>query len=358
MFRQSLATVQRYMLRLSLLLLTMFGSICSDASALQRSDPQTLPLFGVAINPRVVAQTPDFLSYYGVQSVTPDNAMKMEAIGGCDGRFDFSVADQLVDYANAHGFQLHGHTVVWHKQTSWCADLYTKADYEAYVRTVVGHFCGRVASMDIVNEALGGATRYRTAEESVWKRLYDNEDYIFDAFRWSREACPDMKLYYNDYLIEWGAKSDRMLSLIRRLAHEGLIDGVGFQGHFDRHAKLDRFAEVMDHVSELGLEFAISELDVRLGEPYWELTEADLQVQADIYREVAELCLERPACVRLTVWGIDDGHSWINTDPEFGQIPDAALLFDRDYWPKPAYCDGLQDVLELPEGDCPLVELG
>jgi len=31
----------------------------------------------------------------------------------------------------------------------------------------------------------------------------------------------------------------------------------------------------------------------------------------------------RPACVRLTVWGIDDGHSWVNIDPEFDQIPDA-----------------------------------
>ncbi len=323
---------------------------------MQRSATESLPLFGVAINSRVAAEVPDFLSYYGVGSVTPDNAMKMEAIGGCDGWFDFAVADQLVEYASSREFQVHGHAVVWHRQTSWCADQYTKADYETYVRTVVGHFCGRVASMDIVNEALGSTTRYRTAEESVWKRLYGNEDYIRDAFAWARESCPEMKLYYNDYLIEWGAKADRMLSLVRRLASEDLIDGVGFQGHFDRHAKLERFAETMDKVAELGLEIAISELDVRLGEPYWDLTDSDLQTQADIYRKVAELCRERPACVRLTVWGIDDGHSWINVDPEFGQIPDAPLLFDRYFWPKPAYCDGLRDVLQLPAGDCQLVQ--
>ena len=343
------------MSHLGLLVLMLFSAAFSGANAMQRPDPETAPLFGVAINSRVVAEIPGFLPYYGVQSVTPDNAMKMETIGGCDGWFDFSAADQLVDYANANGFELHGHTVVWHRQTSWCADSYTKDDYETYVRTVAGHFCGRVPSMDVVNEALGSTSRYRTAEESVWKRLYGNDEYIADAFRWVRDTCPEMKLYYNDYLIEWGAKSQRMLALVRQLAAEGLIDGVGFQSHFDRHAKLERFAAVMDAVTELGLEFAITELDVRLNESYWELTEADLQEQADIYREVARLCMERPACVRLTVWGIDDGHSWINTDPEFDQIPDAPLLFDREYWPKPAYCDGIQPVLGLPEGDCPLI---
>jgi endo-1,4-beta-xylanase len=341
-------------LRIAVLLLavTLLPAGQTAATA-QDSGASNRPLFGVAINARVIEQLPDFLTYYGVESVTPDNAMKMEVIGGCDGVFDFSAADRLLDYAEQRGFQVHGHTVVWHKQTSWCADTFTRADFESYVRTVVGNFCGRVASMDIVNEALGSRTRYRTAEESVWKRLYGNEEYIFDAFRWARESCPEMKLYYNDYLIEWGPKSTRMLGLVRRLADEGLIDGVGFQSHLDLNAKLDEFAQVMDEVAALGLEFAVSELDVRLARPYWELTGDDLQAQAEIYREVARLCRERPACVRLTVWGIDDGHSWINTDPEFGGVPDAPLLFDRDYWPKPAYCTGIREVLSLPPGDCP-----
>lgn len=329
----------------------------SDMLAKQ-SEIEHAPQFGVAINARVTSQIPDFLPYYGVQSVTPDNAMKMEVIGGCDGWFDFSGADQLIDYAELYGFELHGHAVVWHRQTSWCVDSYTKADYETYVRTVVGHFCGRVATMDVVNEALGKDDPFRTEDESAWRRLYGNDDYIADAFRWARETCPEMKLYYNDYLIEWGEKSKRMLALVEQLSAEGLIDGVGFQSHFDRRVKFDRFAEVMERVADLGLEIAISELDVRMGEPYWDLTEEDFLAQADIYRRIAELCKQQPACVRLTVWGIDDEHSWINVDPEFGMIPDAPLLFDRGYWPKPAYCDGIQDVLNLPEGDCPLVQGG
>lgn len=328
------------------------GQIPAGAQETERPGPR----FGVAVNARIAVQLPDFPAYYGVQSVTPDNAMKMETIGGCDGLFDFSQADSLLDYAEAYGFAVHGHAIVWHRQTSWCAESYTRSDLEVYVRTVTGHFCGRVASMDVVNEALGRDTRYRTTDESVWRRLYGNDEYIFDAFRWARETCPQMELYYNDYLIEWGTKSSHMLDLVRQLVDAGLIDGVGFQSHLDLNAKLDEFAVVMDQVAALGLEFSISELDVRLAKPYWELTAGDLLAQAAVYRDLAVLCAERPACVRFTVWGIDDEHSWINTDPEFGGIPDAPLLFDREYWPKPAFCDGIQDALALPEGDCPLVQ--
>ncbi len=346
------------LLRVAIVTLVVSSGLTASAAVEQTPENAERPLFGVAINARAIAQIPEFPRYYGVQSVTPDNAMKMETIGGCDGWFDFAPADQLLAYADERGFQLHGHTLLWHEQTSWCADLYTKADLENYVRTVVGHYCGRVPTMDVVNEALGNESRYRLPEESVWARLYGDHGYIEDAFRWARDACPEMKLYYNDYGIEWGAKSARMLALVRQLASEGLIDGVGFQGHFDLDVKYDDFAEVMDEVAALGLEFAISELDVRFGKPYWEVTEDELLEQAEVYRRVAELCVEQPACVRFTVWGIDDEHSWINTYPSFGGIPDAPLLFDRGYWPKPAYCDGVQDVLQLPEGDCPLVQVG
>ena len=99
------------------------------------------------------------------------------------------------------------------------------------------------------------------------RRLYGDEEYIFNAFRWARETCPEMKLYYNDHLIDWGVKSERKLTLVQPLANEGLIDGVGFQSHLDRHPKLRQFAAVMDLAVELGLGFSTSELELRLPKP-------------------------------------------------------------------------------------------
>ena len=39
---------------------------------------------------------------------------------------------------------------------------------------------------------------------------------------------------------------------------------------------------------------------------------------------------------RITFWGIDDEHSWLNDWPVKGRTA-YPLLFDRDYQPKPAF---------------------
>jgi GH35 family endo-1,4-beta-xylanase len=56
--------------------------------------------------------------------------------------------------------------------------------------------------------------------------------------------------------------------------------------------------------------------------------------------------------VRFTVWGVDDGTSWVNHWWEFGPYDDAPLLFDRNWLPKPAYCQGVRPVFDLPQGAC------
>lgn len=69
----------------------------------------------------------------------------------------------------------------------------------------------------------------------------------------------------NDFNTEGeNAKSNALLSLVKTLKAQNLIDGVGFQSHFivgevptDLQANLQRFADV-------GVDIAITELDVRV----------------------------------------------------------------------------------------------
>jgi endo-1,4-beta-xylanase len=61
----------------------------------------------------------------------------------------------------------------------------------------------------------------------------------------------------------------------------------------------------------------------------------DLQRQADIYREIATVCLSHPGCTAIQTWGFTDKYSWIGSHSKHTQ--GAALLFDRNYLPKPAY---------------------
>ena len=74
-----------------------------------------------------------------------------------------------------------------------------------HIRTVVGHYRGKVAQWDVVNEAIDDQGQLR---DSVWMRVI-GPDYIDLAFRWAHEADPDAKLFYNDYDLEFpGAEGD------------------------------------------------------------------------------------------------------------------------------------------------------
>src|SRR5262249_27333878 len=48
--------------------------------------------------------------------LTPENAMKWSAIHPGQGRYSWTQADALVNFAADNGMAVHGHTLVWHSQ--------------------------------------------------------------------------------------------------------------------------------------------------------------------------------------------------------------------------------------------------
>ena len=61
----------------------------------------------------------------------------------------------------------------------------------------------------------------------------------------------------------------------------------------------------------------------------------DLQLQADIYRQIATACVSHPGCTAIQTWGFTDKYSWIGSHSK--KTEGAALPFDRNYRSKPAY---------------------
>jgi endo-1,4-beta-xylanase len=268
-------------------------------------------------------------------AVTPENEMKWDATEPQRGHFAFGAADRIVAFAAAHGLRVRGHTLVWHNQLpGWLANKkLTGARLVAALRdhidTVVGHFRGRVAQWDVVNEAIGDDLRLR---HDIWlDRL--GPGYIALAFRLAHAADPNAELFYNDYGAEGaGAKADAVYRLVKMLKSEGVpIGGVGLQGHVSTapipglKANLERFAA-------LGLDIVLSEVDVRLrGKP---VTAAQLRQQADAYARIGQACTAVPRCRGIVVWGLDDDDSWIpQAFPGYG----SATLFDGHLHPKPAF---------------------
>jgi endo-1,4-beta-xylanase len=261
--------------------------------------------------------------------------MKWEVVEPTRGSFDWSGADEIVAFAQAHNQKVRGHTLLWHNQLpGWLTGgTFTKAQLsdilQQHIAAEMGRYAGKIYAWDVVNEVFNADGTRRV---DLWQTTIGDE-YIADAFKWARAADPAAKLYINDYDVEGiNPKSDALYNLVKTLKSQGVpIDGVGIQAHYDASIPFPTdIAENMKRFADLGLDVAITELDVRIDTPS---DAAELAQQADYYGQTVSACVALPRCVGITVWGFDDRYSWVPmTFPGKGD----ADLYDASLAPKPA----------------------
>lgn len=292
---------------------------------------------GTAVNLSALAQSGAYRDKlrHEFNSVTPENVMKWSRVEPQRGQYHWEPADALVELAEQGNQAVRGHTLVWHGSLpGWLTGgSFSRAELRALLRThietMVGRYAGRVQAWDVVNEPLDANGDLRA---SFWlDRL--GPGYIADAFRWARAADPSAKLYLNDFEISYAnPKRQGLYDLVRDLRAQGVpIDGVGFQNHQPLHSQMRQLDDTLRLFAGLGVEVAITELDVRMELP---VTSAKLATQAERYATATAACVAVRACVSLTGWGFTDAHSWVpSAIPGWG----AAHLLDENYQPKPAY---------------------
>jgi endo-1,4-beta-xylanase len=273
--------------------------------------------------------------------VTPENAMKWDALRPSRDQYNFANADTIVDFAAANDMQVRGHTLIWHHQLpAWLTESQfspeeLRAILREHILTVVGRYRGRIAAWDVVNEAVD-ENEPSLLRQSLWLRGL-GQDYLAMAFYWAHEADPQARLFYNDFGAEGtGGKSDAVYEVVKRLLQQGVpIHGVGLQMHVGLHdvPLRDDVANNMARLAALGLEIHITEMDVQIQKGTG-IAAYDRESQAGIYQDMTTVCLRTPACKMFLVWGVTDLHSWI---PRWTNHPDEPLLFDGAYAPKPAY---------------------
>ena len=275
--------------------------------------------------------------------VTPENAMKWGPVEPVKGQFDWTAADEIVAFAQAHNQVIRGHTLVWYNQLpGWLnVDSIKAAELssllQSHIAAVVGRYKGKIAAWDVVNEPFNDDGSWR---DTVFYRLL-GKGYVADAFKWAHAADPAAKLYLNDYNVEGvNPKSDALYELAKSLKAAGVpIDGVGFQGHFDiAYPFPNDMAANMQRLADLGLDVAVTELDVRMAVP---AAAAALATQADYYKQTVAACLAVKRCVGITVWGFGDKYSWV---PYTFSSEGAADLYDENLAPKPGLA-AVQDAL-------------
>lgn len=284
-----------------------------------------------------------FLSHF--DQMTPENEMKWGHVHPEILHWNFTTPDAMVDWALAHGKRVRGHTLIWSKQNpSWVENgTWTRESLllvmKNHIKTTIAHFRDRVHEWDVVNEAIdfhGGWT------DNIWYRVI-GPDYVDYAFRYAHEADPHAELYYNEQWLDVAdhPHSQGVIELMRDLRNRGVpVDGVGMQAHVTTQASgsQSQVSELMGRFTELGLDVAITEMDVRTegSDP-----SAERETQRSVYGAYARACRLEPRCTSFSTWGVADPYSWYE-DPAL-----APLLFDGDFNAKPAFHE-VQDWIRTP----------
>jgi endo-1,4-beta-xylanase len=312
----------------------------------------TFPM-GVAINPSLLLDNKKYkdLILKEHNSLTTENAMKWATIHPSENVYSYGGSDYIVDFAMENKMRAHGHTLLWHAYNPAWLNNY-KGDSAAFeglmknhIKEVAGHFKGKLAGWDVVNEAFtdGGALRRGLSTDgSIWATKL-GDDYIARAFQYAAEADPNALLFYNDYGQEYSkSKLNSILAMVKDLQKRKIpIHGIGLQFHISIKADIAGIENALKEVAATGLKIHISELDVNFSNFQKDATitfsEANSQAQKKMYKQVM-LSYRKLVPVAqqygITCWNVGDADSWLRSAIQSNEWP---LPFDDYYQRKPAY---------------------
>ncbi len=274
--------------------------------------------------------------------ITTENALKWQFVHPSQKIYDYREADALVAIAQRNGLKVHGHTLVFGEANPAWVRALPASQLEAvmldHIKNVAGHFKGKMASWDVINEPFDD-DEWDQLRPHLWYQAM-GEGYIAKAFTAAHAADPNAQLFMNDYgLEEDGDRWNAMLALVTKLKAQGVpINGVGFQAHVYAPEDKINAAVLKKHIQQLaaiGVSSRISEMDV--------YSEDGQAVQAEQYSQVLAACYSEPTCVSFTSWGVSDRYDWFKDDD--GSIQQGEdFLWDSNMAPTPAV-QSIRDIL-------------
>ncbi|MBO4899951.1 MAG: endo-1,4-beta-xylanase [Lachnospiraceae bacterium] len=245
--------------------------------------------------------------------------------------------------------------------------------YGAIEYTYANGYGDVIYAWDVVNEATDEGAE-QGLRNSYWKRIIGPE-YLYYCFLFAREACvkysrqyadlygidasdPDAdyssimpQLFYNDYNEWFSARSNIIVRFISEdefnpgqsmiksdviasdgdgtILGDGLIDGIGMQGHLDSTQNISEYTRALEKYDECIGNVHITELDVGINGS----GEAAYYKQAKFYYDFFTALMDEVdkgvGLTAVTFWGLTDDASWRR-----GANP---LLFKADLSRKSAF---------------------
>jgi endo-1,4-beta-xylanase len=233
---------------------------------------------------------------------SPENAGKWGSVqGSSQSSFNWGSLDRMYKYCTDNNIIFKEHCFSWGAQQPSWADA---SNGEAALKNWMTQFCQRypkVAVIDVVNEPLHTTPRYR---DGIGGTGASGWDWIVNALKWAKEACPNAVLIVNEYnTIEYSGENGRIISLAKAVKGAGApLMALGAQAHDVAKvssATLKNYAEKI--IAETGLPLYITEMDIGV---------ADDNQQAQMMRDFVTPLWANDKVPGFTYWGYIVGRTW------------------------------------------------
>lgn len=292
-------------------------------------------------------QRPDFSKLKKGEKPEPPEITDRERFVHPCKELDTAPADKIYGFAKENGILVRGHTLSWHGSYPYgifeqlsAEELYTNTveHYEFMTQHFPDCFC-----WDVVNEAIMDKPE-GYLRETVYKEKF-GEDYLFTLYSLARKYFPNAQICCNDYNEFIPSKRDKILKLVNSLKERGLVDIIGCQCHinaFFKDSDFDNMSRALEMYANTGLRIHITEMDVNCVS--WhdgpkELTREAVENVPKVYSRAFEIFRQfKEAIDNVTLWGVSNKHSWLNSFKLDGKrVENKPLLFDENYNPTEAF---------------------
>jgi endo-1,4-beta-xylanase len=240
-----------------------------------------------------------FAKYWN--QITPENEGKWGSVQPSQGTFNWGSLDKIYAYTQSNHIAFKEHNFIWgSQQPSWVNNGNAQTAVQAWMKA----FCERYPEtklIDVVNEppphttpayidGMGGAGA------SGW-------DWIVNAFKWARAACPNAILILNDYNdIEYQNDNAHLIDIVTKLRAAGApIDAIGAQAHDAYKIPTNTVKGFIDKLSGTGLPVYITEYDIPI---------ADDNQQKTVMQEQMTMYFNDTNVEGITLWGYIVGATW------------------------------------------------
>lgn len=293
--------------------------------------------------------------------LVPENELKWQTIRPDADHYDFARFDAMLDYAQSHGMAMRGHTLLWHRPKWFPAWLNThefgarpasaaEAILTGHIATVTCRYKARIASYDVVNEAVDPDSG-QLVETSLSTAFGSAAGLLDLAYHAARDGAPGVQLVYNDYMSwEPGNETHRagVLKLLEGFRKRGTpVDALGIQSHIEMKTidvatglgphDARAWRTFVDEVTGMGYDLVITEFDVKDNALPGDFAARDAGV-ADYARAYLDLMLSYPQLKDVLCWGLVDDYSWLQGfAPRDDKLPQRCCPYDGNFRPKRLY---------------------